>query len=271
MSSNTVTPSSSMSSSFLSENNKFGDICVAFSNSIPIFSGIGGSTPTTLHEFIKTVEMNLEFSGLNEVDALFWIVSRLGGPAKSWLQANFVGEKALRKLKSWNDLKEVLQEKYKEPHAEVKHAMELAGLKQGTLTVAEYTVKFNKATEHFPDLPEKFKVGLYVAHLCENVASYVKSNPTNLSTLTEVQSAALLQNKIVQNNTQIANRFNSNFKSNNFKKKKDFKNFSKPINTEVSKKFNMDDVECRRCNKKGHYARECQTEVKDLPSFSKSE
>lgn len=272
MTNNAASPNNPSSiSATLDVGNNIGDIRVAFSNSIPVFSGVGGSTPTTLREFIRTVDMNLEFSGLSETEALFWIVSRLSGPARSWLQANFVGEKAVKKITNWKELKDALQEKYKEPHAEVKHAKELSELKQGSLTVAEYTVQFNKAAEHFPDLLEKFKVGLYVAHLSENVAAYVKANPLNLKTLSEVQSAALLQNKVNESIVQVANRVTSTLKgSGKFKKQQN--NFFKPqISTANFKKIDLSEVECRRCRKKGHYARECRTETKDLPAFSKSE
>lgn len=241
----------------------------AFCSAIPVFTGLGGPEAVTLKDFCRSVDTSLEFSGLKGNEVLFWVVTKLDGPAKTWLQSNFVGENAVKKLKNWLELKAELQVKYAEPHAEVKAAMELAELMQGTRSVGEYTAEFNKKCEFFPDLNEKFLVGLYVSHLSHEVASFVKSHPANLLTLSKAQGAAILQNneQKVGGTVQSVNFVTSHAGKSGGNRPRDQQNKQK----KQKKVVNMADVECRRCRKKGHYARDCTTEVKDLPPVPASQ
>ncbi|XP_073038079.1 uncharacterized protein [Primulina eburnea] len=116
---------------------------------------VGDSDPLVALEWIKSLEAIFDYLKFNEQDKVSCAVFMLVKAARIWWEATKVTVN-VRELK-WDAFKELFYTKYFSREVKAKKVKEFLELRQATMTVNEYTLKFEEGCVFVPFIAENDK------------------------------------------------------------------------------------------------------------------
>ncbi|XP_075486346.1 uncharacterized protein LOC142525949 [Primulina tabacum] len=114
---------------------------------------IGGPDPLVALEWIKSLEAIFDYLRFTNRDKVSCDVFMLEKAARIWLEATKV---TVRKLK-WNEFKDLFYAKYFSSEVKAKKVKEFPELRQGSMNINEYTLKFEERCVFVPFIAENDK------------------------------------------------------------------------------------------------------------------
>ncbi|XP_075500076.1 uncharacterized protein LOC142538651 [Primulina tabacum] len=116
---------------------------------------IGGPDPLVVLEWVKSLEAIFDYLKFTDTDKVSCVVFMLVKAARIWWEATKVTVN-VRELK-WNEFKELFYAKYFSKEVKAKKVKEFLELRQDSLCVTEYTLKFEEGCVFVPFILENDK------------------------------------------------------------------------------------------------------------------
>jgi transposase InsO family protein len=224
---------------------KAASVQAAFNN-IPNFKGAQkDKDDVSVKVFCDLIDSRAVICKVPNECILPFVIDKMVDEAGRWFLQEFFGDNELKgRDLTWNTLKPQLLRRYQTENDNIKNCQALNDLRQGQMSISDYTDEFNKLVSFFPKLDESYVICLYICYMKWEYASAVMTNPENLKTLALAQSAAKLQDGKIGNPRNAVNVAQSREN----KRKREYTGNSPRDKSSLT---------CYRCQQKGHLAREC--------------
>ncbi|KAJ1497616.1 hypothetical protein HMI54_013483 [Coelomomyces lativittatus] len=209
-----------------------------------------GSSKDNIAAWVKSINVALGMVGATENDGLALAAGKLCGDAKVWFddQMNEHPPGTPSAIRTWSELREKLLEKYKHQviNEELNAPNRLVRLEQGKMNVRDFNNAFNKIKIVFPDLDDKFLVGVYLGKLNADLSKLVMSHPDNYKSLSTVQATAIRHEDSLRRDDVLITTVTPMHQT------AKFASYQQP------KRGGKARITCFNCGKKGHISKECR-------------